>query len=55
MILQNEDFLCFPSCGENVGKENGKPLVERTLRGFCVSGAEALLLLYIEVQIDLIA
>ena len=39
MILQNEDFLCFPSCGENVGKENRKTLVESTLRGFCVPGA----------------
>ena len=26
-------------CGENVGKENRKTLVESTLRGFCVPGA----------------
>ena len=26
-------------CGENVGKENRKTLVERTLRGFHVPGA----------------
>ena len=26
-------------CGENVGKENRKTLVERTLRGFLVPGA----------------
>ena len=26
-------------CGENVGKENRKTLVERTLRGFYVPGA----------------
>ena len=41
-------------CGENVGKENRKTLVECTLRGFSVPGAEAPLLLDIEVQIDLI-
>ena len=33
------EFLCFPSCGENVGKENRKTLVESTLRGFWVPGA----------------
>ena len=37
------------SCGENVGKENRKTLVERTLRGFYVPGAEAPLLWYFEV------
>lgn len=26
-------------CGDNVGKENRKTLVERILRGFCVPGA----------------
>ena len=37
------------SCGENVGKENRKTLVECVLRGFIVPGAEILLLLYVEV------
>lgn len=39
----------------DVGKENRKTLVERTLRGFYVPGAEAQLLWYVEVQIWLTA
>ena len=37
-------------CGENVGKENRKTLVERTLRGFRVPGAELLILYSIVVD-----
>ena len=47
MIMQDPDVFTLGG--------NRKTLVECTLRGFRVPGAEAPLLLYIEVQIDLIA